>query len=308
MNCGPLYHVAGIENFALPTLFAGGRVVFMRSGGFNVATAAQIAARAGVTDINLFPTMIYHLLQSSEAAQFDLSSVRRIFTGGDPLLPWATEVVRDRYPWIDIVQVYGLTEGTPIAACNPPGAAFEHPSSVGRAMPFCEVSLRDDQGNEVPSGAEGEIWTRSPANSAGYWNNPAATAASFTDGWCKTGDLGAVHDSGLKITGRKKDMIRSGGENIYPAEIEDVLARHHKIKDVAVIGIPDPEFIETVCAVVVLGEGEELTESEVVEQCTQHLASFKKPRFVRFVDELPRTPSGKIQKYRLRDEFADIGR
>lgn len=306
MVCGPLYHVGGIENFCLPTLLAGGRVVFLRSGGFTAERVVDVVDRQGVSDLALFPAMIYALLQSGDAAEAPLHRVRRIFTGGDPVLPWATELIRERYGEVDLVQVYGLTEGTPIAACGGPGLAFEHPRSVGRAMPFCEVSVRDDDGAEVPAGAQGEIWTRSPANSRGYWNKPEANAETFVDGWCRTGDLGRVEASGLAITGRKKDMIRSGGENIYPAEIEDVLARHPKVSDVAVIGVPDPAFIETVCAVVVAVEGEELSEEEVVEHCRRHLASYKKPRHVRFLDELPRTASAKVQKYLLRERFADV--
>jgi fatty-acyl-CoA synthase len=303
--CGPLYHVGGIEDFCLPTLFAGGRVIFMRSRGFTAQRAVQVAERQGATDIALFPAMIYQLLESDVAEAVDLSRARRIFTGGDPVLPWATERLRELYPWVDLVQVYGLTEGTPIAACGGPGLAFQDPISVGRAMPFGQLSIRDEAGIEISAGAEGEIWTMSPANCAAYWNQPEATAATFIDGWCRTGDLGKLTGTGLVITGRKKDMIRSGGENIYPAEIEDVLARHPKIRDVAVIGVPDPVFIETVCAVIVVAGGASLSEDEVVEHCLRHLARYKKPRHVRFVDELPRTASSKIQKYRLREQFAD---
>jgi fatty-acyl-CoA synthase len=291
--CGPLYHVGALEDFSLPALAVGGRVILMRSGGFTVERALAVASEQGVTDLGIFPSMIYQWLQSPAAGEIDLRGIRRVFTGGDPLLPWAAEAIRDRYGWMDVVQVYGLTEGTPVAACTAPGVGLERPGTVGRPMPFCEITVRDD----------GEIWTRSPAVALGYWNNPEATAATFAGGWCRTGDLGRVEDGMLVITGRKKDMIRSGGENIYPAEIEDVLLRHPKIHDAAVIGLPDPEFIEAVCAVVVVAPGERLGEDEVVEHCTRHLARFKKPRRVEFVDELPRTASQKVQKYLLRDRF-----
>ncbi len=142
---------------------------------------------------------------------------------------------------------------------------------------------------------------------AEYWREPEATAKTFVDGWCRTGDLGTLTDDGLlTISGRSKDMIRSGGENIYPAEIEDVLIRHPAVQDAAVIAVPDPKFIETVLAVVVLQPGHELTGAEVVEHVRQHLASYKKPRYVVFADELPRTPSGKIQKFALRDTYRDL--
>ncbi|MCW3101300.1 MAG: AMP-dependent synthetase and ligase [Chthonomonadaceae bacterium] len=303
MVTGPLYHIGGLENYALPTLAVGGRVVLLRSRDFDLGRTLQIASRERVTDLLLFPTMISQWLQSPELHDIDLSSVTRIFTGGDPLLPWAVSAMRERFGWMDLVQVYGLTEGTPIAACGAPGAAFEDPAIVGRAFPFTEVAIRDPEGQDLPDGQRGEIWIRSPAVALGYWRRPEATAEVFVDGWCRSGDLGVAEHGGLRITGREKDMIRSGGENIYPAEVEDALLRHPKIADAAVIGVSDPVYIETVCAVVVLRPGERMTEQEVITACAQRLAGFKKPRRVEFVDELPRTASQKVMKYLLRESF-----
>ena len=304
MVTGPLYHIGALENYALPTLAVGGRVIVMRSKNFSIKRALEIASSQQVTDMLLFPSMIYQMLQLPEIAKIDLSQLRRVFSGGDPLLPSAIEQMRQRYGWIDIVQVYGLTEGTPIVACGGPGFSRKRPESVGRAFPFAEVSIRDDQGQPCPRGELGEIWTRSPANALGYWQKPEATAATFVDGWCKTGDLGIVEDGALRISGRKKDMIRSGGENIYPAEIEDILLRHPQIADAAVVGVPDPVYLETVCAVVVVAPGTRMTEEDVIAHCTQHLAGYKKPRKVVFVDELPRTASQKVIKYQLRERLA----
>jgi fatty-acyl-CoA synthase len=303
MVTGPLYHVGALENYTLPTLAAGGRVVMLRSKNFQIERTMRIASEARVTDLLLFPVMIQQMVQSMEVPMLDLTSVRRIFTGGDAVHPWAIEQLRDRYPWMDLIQVYGLTEGTPIVACGAPGFAFERPQFVGRAFPFAELTIRDDDGRQVPDGTSGEIWTRSPANALGYWNKPQESAETFVDGWCKTGDLGVVEDGALRISGRKKDMIRSGGENIYPAELEDTLLRHPKIADVAVIGIPDPTFVEAVCAVVVVADGEELTGADVMAHCVANLASFKRPKRVEFVDALPRTASLKIQKFALRERF-----
>jgi fatty-acyl-CoA synthase len=305
MVTGPLYHVGSLENYSLPTLAVGGRVVLLRSKYFSVDRVLKIASEQHVTDLLLFPSMIYQMLQLRNLLNFDLSSIRRIFTGGDPLLPAAGEELMQRFDWIDLVQVYGLTEGTPVISCGAPGGfARIHPESVGRAFPFCEITIRDNAGEVVKPGERGEIWTRSPANAISYWKKPAATTATFVDGWCKTGDLGVVEGGYLRIIGRKKDMIRSGGENIYPAEVEAVLLRHPKIVDAAVVGIPDATFVETVCAVVVLVAGAELTESEVIHYCIRNLASYKKPRKVLFVDKLPRTPSQKIMKYKLREALA----
>jgi len=303
MVTGPLYHVASLENFALPTLAAGGEVVVLRSRGFDLAQTLRIVERAGATDVLLFPTMLVQLAQAPDRHAFDLSNLRRIFTGGDPLLPWAVEFLREHYGWIDIVQVYGLTEGTPISVCSPPGFTHRRPTHVGKVFPFAEISIRDDDGARLPDGQTGEIWSRSPANARGYWRNEEATAATFVDGWCRTGDLGVVEDGALRIAGRKKDMIRSGGENVYPVEVEDVLLRHEAIADAAVIGVPDDALIEAVCAVVVVAEGRPLSEADVVAHCVAHLAGYKKPRRVEFVDEIPRTASGKVTKYVLRDRF-----
>ena len=304
---GPLYHVGALEDYSLPTLLAGGEVVFLPSGAFDISMALSIASQRRVTDLTLFPSMIYQMLQLDDLDTFDLSTVRRIFTGGDPLLGWAVEQIQVRFPGVDVVQVYGLTEGTPVVACGGTGMAFLDPGSVGRPLPLCEISIRDDEGLELADGDRGEIWTRSPANSLGYWQLPAATADTFVDGWCKTGDYGVVDGGALSVTGRKKDMIRSGGENIYAREVEDVLMRHPAVTDAAVIAVPDAKFTEAVCAVLVTGSGMEVSSIEIVEYCSAHLASSKKPKYVEFVVALPRTASQKIQKFKLREQFAHLG-
>jgi fatty-acyl-CoA synthase len=141
-----------------------------------------------------------------------------------------------------------------------------------------------------------------------YWNKPEETAETFVDGFCKTGDVGSIVGPGLlKITGRKKDMIKSGGENVYPAEVEAILTDHPAIKDAAVIGVPDARFQEAVCAVLTRQPGAEVTEEEVIKYCRQRLAGYKKPKHVVFVDELPRNPTGKILKYLLRDQYRSLG-
>jgi fatty-acyl-CoA synthase len=304
---GPLYHVGALEDYSLPVLSVGGQVVFLESKGFDITVALDIASRHRVTELTLFPSMIYEMLRLDDLDAIDLSSVRRIFTGGDPLLPWAVETIQRRFPGVDIIQVYGLTEGTPIAACSGPGTAFDHPATVGRALPFCEITVRDPEGHEVGEGVSGEVWTRSPANANHYWNKPDATAETFIDGWCRTGDLGTVRDGMLSITGREKDMIRSGGENIYARELEDVVMRLPGVVDVGIIGVPDARFTEAVCAVVVRDPEVDLSVEDVVAHCTRHLAGYKKPKHVVFVDQLPRTASHKMQKFRLREEYRHLG-
>lgn len=304
MVTGPMYHIGALENYALPTLAVGGRVVVLRSRNFDIRQTLQIASRQQVTDILLFPSMIYQMLQEPEIDNIDLSRIRRVFSGGDPLLPSAIEQMRERFGWMDIVQVYGLTEGTPIVACSGPGQDHDAPSTVGRAFPFAELSIRDDDGVPVSAGQAGEIWTSSPAIALGYWRKPEATATTFVDGWCRTGDLGTIENGALRIVGRKKDMIRSGGENINPGEIENLLLQHPKIVEAAVVGIPDARFTEAVCAVVVLAQGQCLSEQDVIDHCVAGLAKYKKPRKVVFVKELPRTASQKIIKHELRRRFS----
>lgn len=306
MVTGPLYHIGGLENYMLATLAMGGHGIIQRSKSFSLDRTLQIAERKQVTDLLLFPVMINELVERTDLSKVDLSRLRRIFTGGDALLPSVCQRLHRALPKADLIQLYGLTEGTPMATCSAPGMGYERPGSVGRAYPFVEVSVRDAGGEPVPPGTTGEIWTRSPANSLGYWNKPEETARSFTDGWCHTGDLGVVTDGTLSIAGRKKDMIRSGGENISPAEIEDVLLQHPAVVDVAVVGIPDPKYTEAVCAVVVVNDTP-VTEQELVDHCRHHLAGYKKPRKVVFADKLPRTPSQKVQKFRIREMLATDG-
>ncbi len=310
MTTGPMYHVGAVEDLTSAALAVGGHAVVLRSGGFSIHRVLEIVEHRRVTDLFLFPFMIYELAQLDEpdAKRYDLGSLKRILSGGDPLLPWATQTLQKRYPWIEVIQVYGLTEGTPIAACSTGEDTLRYPDSVGRPMPFTEISLRDDQGRNVPAGQEGEIWIRSPVVCDGYWQRPEANAETFVDGWCRTGDLGRLNDAGLLcISGRKKDMIRSGGENVYPAEVEDVLMRLDGIREAAVIAVPHPRFIETVCAVVVAKDGVTLSADAIVDHCRQHLAAYKCPKHVVFADTLPRTPSGKLMKYRLREAHHHLG-
>ncbi len=308
MTTGPMYHVGAVEDLASATLAVGGHAVVLGSGGFSIRRVLEIIAHRRVTDVFLFPFMIYQLTRLEDWQAYDLSTLKRILSGGDPLLPSATRALQERYPWIEVVQVYGLTEGTPIAACSTGEETLNHPESVGRPMPFTEISLRDERGAVVAPGAEGEIWIRSPVVCDSYWQRPEATAETFTDGWCHTGDLGRLTGQGLLcIAGRRKDMIRTGGENVYPVEVEDILMRHPGIREAAAVAVPDARYIESVCAVVVPVAGSGLSEQGVVDHCRQYLAGYKCPRHIVFRDSLPRTPSGKLMKYRLRDAYRHLG-
>ncbi|WP_285400141.1 long-chain fatty acid--CoA ligase [Lysinibacillus sp. fls2-241-R2A-57] len=305
MSTGPLYHVGAMEDISLSVLMMGGTVILTRSGGFDIERVLSTVEQEKVTDILLFPFMVYNMLNVSDLSIYDFTSLKRIFSGGDPVVPWAIEQLHYLFPHIDFVQVYGLTEGTPVAASLDPQDVKLKGHSVGKPMPFTEIKIVDDQGNVLSYGNVGEVCIKSPSVSMGYWRKPEETASTFVNGWCHTGDLGYLDKDGyLTISGRKKDMIRSGGENIYAVEVEDVLIRHTAIHDVAVIGIPDPKYIEVVCAIIVLKQGEVISEKEILAFIDGKIAGYKKPKQIIFVDELPRTPSGKIQKFILREQFS----
>jgi acyl-CoA synthetase (AMP-forming)/AMP-acid ligase II len=202
-----------------------------------------------------------------------------------------------------VYDVYGATEASPTISVLKAADSFRKSACVGPPPPFLEVKIVDDLDREVPRGEVGEIICRGPNIMKGYYQDPKGTEEALRGGWLHTGDMGRMDEEGfIYIVDRKKDMIVSGGENIYPREIEELLFRHPKIQDAAVVGIPDPLWGESVKAFVILKPGRSMTEAEVIEYCKSHLASYKKPRSVKFVDSLPRNPSGKVTKIKLREE------
>ncbi|MGG0656867.1 class I adenylate-forming enzyme family protein [Rummeliibacillus pycnus] len=308
MTTGPLYHVGAMEDVALPVLLMGGTVIITKSKGFEIERVLKVFEKEQVTDCFLFPFMIYDMLNLPNLSDYQLAQLKTIYTGGDSLMPWAIEEIYRLYPQVGIVQVYGLTEGQPIAACLDPKYSLTKSETVGKPLPLTEIRVMKDEESEALPGEVGEIWIKSPGVSEGYWEKPEATAETFCNGWCKTGDLGKFDEEGfLSIAGRKKDMIRSGGENIYAAEIEDVFYRHEAVKAVSVIGIPDKKYIESVCAVIVLKEDAKVSEEALIQYSKQFLASYKTPKKVIFVDDIPRTPSGKVKKFELRDIYGIEG-
>lgn len=309
MTTGPLYHVGALEVLSMGTLLRGGKSIITKSGGFDIERVLNVLEKEKVNYSVTFPFMLYEMLALENRKDYKLTHMKTLFSGGDPVMPWAIERLNNEFPHINLVQVYGLTEGTPYVATLDPEYTVNKGHTVGKPFPLVEVKLMDDNEKEVSPGEVGEIWSKSPAVVSEYWNKPEDTKETFVENWCKTGDLGKIDSDGfLIISGRKKDMIRSGGENIYSAELEDVLYRHPKVKDVAIIGVPDPKYIETVCAVIVPKEGETVTLDDIVEYSKDHLAGYKIPRYVEVVDELPRTPSGKVTKYKLRERFEHLGK
>ncbi|MDR7166943.1 acyl-CoA synthetase (AMP-forming)/AMP-acid ligase II [Nocardia kruczakiae] len=309
---GPLYHAGAVEAVTAPALLMHGRVVTLASGNFTVDHLLELIEREQVTDCLLFSFMLNEMLHLGDLERRLPESLRHFIIGGDTMMPWMVAEVRRRLPGIRLTQVYGLTEGGAIATTLDDEDFDSQPDSIGRPLPLAEVKVWNGDGDiaagEAAVGEVGEIVVRSGAVCAGYWNRPAANRDTFVDGWCRTGDLGYVNADGfLILAGRAKDMIRSGGENVYPAEIEAVLTAHPQIQDAAVIAVPDPKYTEVGCAVLVAEAGVHLDEAALRAYCRERLASYKVPKYFVEQDELPRNASGKILKYTLRARYENAG-
>jgi fatty-acyl-CoA synthase len=285
----PQFHVGGWNVQALLGWWKGARIVLERQ--FDAGRVLQLIEQKRVTTMMGVPPIYLFLAQHPRFGEADLSSLERAVVGGAPMPEALLETWAAR--GTVIVQGYGLTEAAPNVLCVPPEDAVAKLGCAGKPYPFVDVRLADDD----------ELQVRGPNVFPGYWRNPEATTAAFTaDGWLRTGDVAACDDDGFyRIKGRLKDMYISGGENVYPAEIEAVLHEHPQVADVAVVGVADEQWGETGVAFVVAdGVGEE----ELVAWCRARLAKFKVPQSVRFVGEIPRNGLGKVQKQELAAEVA----
>jgi long-chain acyl-CoA synthetase len=303
----PMFHIAG-AGWAMVGLYYGCRTVVLRD--IDPARILQVIPAFGVTNAFMVPAVIQFLLITPGVESTDFSSLRTLVYGASPITDKVLVKGMETFG-CEFIQVYGLTETT--GAITQLDGADHDPvgkphllRSCGKPYPWVEMRIVDTAtGEDMPLGEVGELWTRSHQNMAGYWNNPAATAEAVTpDGWFRTGDAGYMDGKGyLYLHDRVKDMIVSGGENVYPAEVENVLMTHPDVADVAVIGVPDERWGEAVKAVVVRAEGSSLSGDEIVAFGREKLAGFKLPKSVDFVDALPRNPSGKILKRELREPY-----
>jgi long-chain acyl-CoA synthetase len=302
----PMFHMAG-SGWALVGLCEGARTVVLRD--VDPPAILDAVARQGITNMLLVPVVIQRLLATPGVESVDFTSLRAIVYGASPITDEVLTRALERFD-CDLMQVYGLTETTGSITQldrHDPGLL----RSCGRPFPWVEVRFVDKAGRDVPTGTVGELWTRSRQNMRGYWNNPEATAATITpDGWLKTGDAGYVDADGyVFLHDRIKDMIVSGGENVYPTEVENVLMTHPGVGDVAVIGVPDEHWGEAVKAIVVPATGTALAEAELIAFARERLAGYKLPKSVSFAETLPRTASGKLLKRALREPYwAGVGR
>jgi fatty-acyl-CoA synthase len=248
--------------------------------------------------------MANFLVQSPDIGKYDTSSLK-MWNSGAAILP--TQLRKDiarHFPSVKIFDIFGQTEMCPVVTMLRPSDAPRKEASIGKAITCVEVRVVDEADRDVPVGSVGEAIYRAPTMMNEYYKDPQATADAFRGGWFHSGDMMRQDEEGFfYIVGRKQDMIVSGGENIYPAEIEDVLQSHPKILEAAIIGVYDEEWGESIKAVVVRKPGETLTEEEVIEYCKDHLASYKKPKSVDFVNALPRSSTMKVLKTVLREKY-----
>lgn len=301
-----LYYIGGRHDFSWPILHQGGTVHVKPSSNFDPAEVVRYVAEHRITHVLWVPTMLHEILGLPDLGAYDLSHLEMIMCGGQPLSAAATKRGLAAFPDTDFIQVYGLTEAGGSVTFVPPEFAHAKPGSAGRPSQHTEIKVVAEDGSESPVGVDGEILVRAPSVTPGYWADEALTEEMIVDGFLATGDMGHFDEDGfLYVSGRKDDMIISGGMNIFPAEIEDVLRTREGVDDAAVIGLPDIKWGEVVCAVVEPRDGVELDPDELIEHCYGLLAGFKKPSVVHLVDEIPRTAGGKPQKFLLRELLTD---
>jgi fatty-acyl-CoA synthase len=299
---GPLYHTAALNNHFTTRIALPGTSILIKN--FVPQRVMEIIQEEKVTVISGAPAVFHLLLALPNVDQYDTRSITKCTTGAS-ILPDETKIkLLKLFPNIQgIYDLYGCTEASPSMTILQAKDTLRKKECVGPALPFLEIKIVDDQDQSLPAGEVGEIICRGPNVMKGYYKDPQATKGALKGGWLYTGDLGRMDEEGfVYVVDRKKDMIISGGENIYPREIEEILYHHPKIQDAAVIGIPDPLWGESVKAFVALKKGEVMREEEVIEYCKNHLASYKKPKTVEFLNALPRNPSGKVLKTMLREK------
>jgi long-chain acyl-CoA synthetase len=302
----PLFHIGG-SGWAMVGLDHGCATVVLRD--VDPAAVLRVIPEHRVTNAFMVPAVIQFLLVTPGVESTDFSSLRALAYGASPISD--DVLVRGIETFgCEFIQLYGLTETTGAitqldGADHDPVNRPELLRSCGKPYPWVEMRVVDPAGDDAPVGTVGELWTRSHQNTIGYWNNPAATAEAITpDGWFRTGDAGYMDADGyVYLHDRVKDMIVTGGENVYPAEVENVLMKHPGVADVAVIGVPDERWGETVKAIVVPATGEPVAEADLVAFARGHLAAYKLPKSVDYAEVLPRNPSGKLLKRELREPY-----
>jgi fatty-acyl-CoA synthase len=298
----PMFHVGGLNIQTTPALHAGASVTL--HARFDAQAALEAIERERITLAVLVPAQLSALMELPRWKSVDLSSLRMITTGSTIVSEAFVRKASGR--GVPVIQVYGSTETCPIAAYVRAEDALRKAGSAGTPALHCEVKIVDDAGAERVPGRDGEILVRGPNVAAGYWNAPGETAQAFEGGWYRSGDVGHFDEEGhLYVVTRKKDIIISGGENIYPAEVESVLLECHAIEEACVVGKPEERWGEAVVAAVVLKPGYRMTEAEAMALFQGRIARYKHPREVRFLERLPRSALGKVQKEAVRAAISE---
>jgi len=298
----PLFHTGGLNCYANPVLHAGGTILIMRAFEPGLALDYISDPSLGITHFFGVPAPYQFMMQHPKFQGADLSRLQIAGVGGAPCALSILEGWSAR--GIPLVQGWGMTETSPAGTMLDAADAIRKVGSAGKAMMHTAIRIVDDEGRDVPHGGIGELLIKGPNITPGYWNKPEATASAFTDGWLHTGDAARLDDEGfVYIVDRWKDMYISGGENVYPAEVENVLFQIPQVADAAIIGVPSERWGEVGMAIIVRKPDQALEEGDVVRHCLTRLAKFKVPQSVIFVDVLPRNATGKVLKRELRVQF-----
>lgn len=312
LHVAPMFHIADVQAIFTFTLMGSAHTFLPK---FDAVQVFEITQRERVTHVGVVPTMVNLLVQNPAVGDYDLSSLERIFFGGSPCPAEVLKKARQVLPCA-VTGGFGLTEASPGVTSMPWAEiikALEAPPdspeanrllSCGWPILGVEVQVVNDQGEQVAPGELGEIVARGPNIMKGYWNLPQETANALRDGWLHTGDIGTYDEQNFfYIVDRKKDMIISGGENVYSSEVENAVYAHPAVLEAAVIGVPDDKWGERVHAVIVLKPDQQATPEEIVAKCRELIAGYKIPRSIEFVDEMPKSGAGKILKRVLRDKY-----
>jgi long-chain acyl-CoA synthetase len=302
LHAAPIFHIADFPAMFAAPAFGARQVTIPK---FTAEGFSELVQRERVTHTVLVPTMLNLLTQMPEANPYDLSSLEVLAYGGSPMAPELVHRVRKLLPKVKLLQCYGLSETGFLTGLEDQEHVEAKLLSCGRPCPGIDLRVEDETGKEVEVGQHGELVGRGANVMRGYWNDPQDTALAFRNGMFRTGDIGYQDSDGyFYILDRLKDMIVTGGENVYSGEVEAIIYKHPAVREVAVFGIPDPKWGELVMAWVVLKPGKVLSANDLTSHCKQFLANYKVPRRVQFSDaELPKSGSGKILKRILRERF-----
>ncbi|MBW1734617.1 MAG: long-chain fatty acid--CoA ligase [Deltaproteobacteria bacterium] len=300
---GPLFHAAALNSHYTSRLALGATSIIMSK--FDPVELMEVIQNERVTVVSGTPTMFIMLMESCAAGQYDTSSVTTLTSGADKLADSTKKAILEYFPGAGgIYDVYGCTECSPCVTTLDKRDSLRKTGSVGRPLPFVEVKLLDDEGQPVPAGEPGEIVVRGPVVMKGYYGRPEETAKVLKHGWLYTGDVAWADEEGfLYVVDRKKDIIVSGGENIFAREVEEHLLTHPSVLKAAVFGLPDPKWGEKVAAAVVLKQGQSPDKKDLLKHLRGRISNYKMPKEVFFLDQLPEGSTGKVQKQVLRETY-----